>query len=425
MSSRLPGPRTPAGHLRAGLRIFRNPYDLTWLLDRYGPVSAVGYGPTRFVYLLGADANEFLLSSGHEHFRWREAFEMLIPVDGDTALVVTDGPEHARRRRLVQPAFALRRIESYRPIIDEEATAFVDRALTMRELDVHAEIKRCVRRIVIRTLFGDALGDRSEHFGNRMQVAIDFANLLPFLQRGRRRLTAMAATAELDEVIYAELARRRTDPGAAGGDLLASLLETELTDVEIRDQVVSLIAAGYDTTTAFGSWTTYEIARRPEVAERVRADDDAGTYLDAVLNESLRLSGPGPISTRYVPNGVDFAGHHIPAGTKVIWSPAVSHRDPAHWDEPLRFDPDRWLDGRTADVPAHVFVPFGGGYRRCIGFALATLEVKTIMTELFRRADVTVLDDEVKPTGLAAMYPKDGIRIRATRRTSPRSASRS
>jgi cytochrome P450 len=137
-------------------------------------------------------------------------------------------------------------------------------------------------------------------------------------------------------------------------------------------------------------------------------------YLDATLDESLRLHGPAPISARYAPDGFTFAGHTVRPRSRVIFSPFVTHRLPEHWDEPLAFRPERWLD-RTRP-PGHVFAPFGGGYRRCIGFAMATLEVKVLMVELLRRLDLELLTTDPKPTGLASMYPKDGLRVRAVLR---------
>jgi cytochrome P450 len=435
--SRLPGPRTPFGQLRDGLRLARNPHDLLWLYERYGPVSALGYGPLRFVYLLGPDANELILASGHEQFEWREAFKGLIPVDGDTALVVTDGPDHARRRRLVQPAFGIRRIEGYLPVIADEAASCIGRIAAGEEVDLHEEMKTTVRRIAIRTLFGDALGARSEHFGEQLQVAIDFANLPPYRQLHRdlpftRYRRAKRATQALDEVIYAEIDRRRTSPGDEA-DLLTALLAAAdeadgLSDVEIRDQVVSLIAAGYETTSAHATWTIYALLRHPEVLAKVRAElaalgdgpithDGLASlrYLDATLDESLRLYGPAPISARYARNGFTFAGHTVRPKSLVVYSTYVTHRLPEFWDDPMAFRPERWLDG--ARPPAHVFAPFGGGYRRCIGFAMATLEVKVLMAELFRSVDLTLITQEPRPAGLASMYPKDGLRARAARRT--------
>jgi cytochrome P450 len=399
--------------------------------ERFGPITEIGHGPVRFVFLLGVEANEFILSSHHELFEWREAFKSLIPVNGSTSLVVSDGAAHARRRKLVQPAFALRRIEGYRAIIEEEAAMSVDRTVAAGEVDLFAELKTTVRRIAIRTLFGDALGAEAERFGEQLGIAIGYANLPILLQYQRdwpglpfRR--ALRATRALDEVIYAEIARRRA-AASPGDDLLASLITAAderdaLSDEEIRDQVVGLIAGGYETTSALAAWAVLEILRQPEAIDPIRAGDDA--YLDGVVNETLRLSTPGPISIRWAPNGFSFAGYDVRPKTRVIWSPSVTQRLPEHWRDPLRFDPTRWLDGSTDGLPPHVFVPFGGGYRRCIGFAMATLEVKVLITELFRRADVALLDDDVEPAGLASMYPKDGVRVRATARAGRRTTTR-
>jgi cytochrome P450 len=412
--------------------VVRNPRDLLWLYERYGPISAFGMGPFRFVYLLGPEANEFILSSGHDQFEWRETFKGLIPVDGDTALVVSDGADHARRRRLVQPAFGIRRTNDYLPIIAEEATAAVDRIAGLGEADIFPVMKSTVRRIAIRTLFGDALGARSDYFGQQFEVGVAYANLPPYRQhtydlpftRYRRTIRAMRA---LDDVIYEEIHRRRADPGD-DADLLTALIASAdggdgLSDEEIRDQVVSLVAAGFETTSAFATWTVFAILRHPEVLERVRDELGAAPpgpithealgrmpFLDATLDESLRLHGPAPISARYAPHGFTFAGYRVPPRTRVLFSPSVAHRLPEHWDEPRAFRPDRWLDGERP--PGHVFAPFGGGYRRCIGFAMATLEVKALVVELFRRLDLELITTDPKPTGLASMYPRDGLRVR-------------
>lgn len=430
--TRLPGPRSPLAQLRAGVKLIRNPYDLMWLYERYGPVSSFGMRPFRYTYLLGAEANEFLLTTNHQSFEWREAFKALIPVDGDTALVVSDGPDHARRRKLVQPAFAIRRIESYLRVIADEATRCAARIRAQAELDIHEEMKDTIRRIAIRTLFGDTLGDRSDEFGRQLQVAIDFANLPPYRQLHRdlpfsAYRKAKRATQALDAIVFDEIARRRAHPDNED-DLLTSLITSadeggKLSDVEIRDQVVSLIAAGYETTAAHATWTIYVLLSHPEVLANVRAELDvlgdgpithealAGMrYLDATLNESLRLYGPAPISARYAPDGFEFAGHRVPPRSLIVYSGYLSHRLPEYWDDPMTFEPKRWFDAEPP--PAHVFVPFGGGYRRCIGFAMATLEVKVLTVELFRSLSLDLPRQDIQPTGFATMYPKHGIRVR-------------
>ena len=178
---------------------------------------------------------------------------------------------------------------------------------------------------------------------------------------------------------------------------------TACTDQEVRDQVVSLIAAGYDTTSAAIGWTLHAVLTHDAVAERVGAeiaavvgDDDldashlvAMPYLDAVVSESLRLHPPAAFSGRKAVDDVEYAGHTIPAGSLVVYSAYEVQRDPAYWPEPERFAPERWLPGDPLhrELDPYTYVPFGGGYRRCIGFAMATQEIKAATVEVLRTGD--------------------------------------
>src|SRR5689334_11849297 len=138
------------------------PNTLLQLQRRYGNVVAFGKGPLAYTCLFGPDANRYLLSENADNFTWREAIKGLIVVDGDTGLVVTDGPEHDRRRRLVQPAFATKAIRSYGEIMEEEANRTIDGWRAGDAVDLYEEWRRCIRRIAIRTLFGDTLVDKAE-----------------------------------------------------------------------------------------------------------------------------------------------------------------------------------------------------------------------------------------------------------------------
>jgi cytochrome P450 len=446
--TRLPGPG-PIATARYSPRMIRQPYGLLPELHRrYGPVVAFGYPPFRYVYLFGRDANELLLHGETERFRWREALASLIPIDGDTALVVSDGDDHQRRRRLVQPAFARRRIEAYLPIMVDELAAEVSSWRPGEVVDVYATLRRRVLAAVIRSLFGEALRDRADELGHHLQVGIDYVNTSPLARfdhdwPGTPYRRAMRARRAADEIIYDEITRRRKAAGggdrrdADAGDVLDALLAAQddgrdrgeddgLTDEEVRDQVVSLVAAGFETTSAGIGWTLHAVHARPDVAARLRAEVasvvgdgeltpahlGAMPYLDAVVSESLRLHPPGPFSARKVVDDVTFAGHTIPAGVLVVYSAYEVQRDPAHWPEPDRFAPERWLPGDALHRPVdpYAYVPFGGGYRRCIGFALATQEIKAAMVEVVRRVDLRPLDRTLVPTGIATMWPRDGVR---------------
>jgi cytochrome P450 len=436
----LPGPRSPFAHLKVGVGMLRAPAEtIRALHQRYGEVAAFGYRPYRYVALFGPEANRYVLADNSENFRWREALKSLIPVDGDTALVVTDGEEHRRRRRLVQPAFATSRINSYLDVMVDEADRALDTWVPGRRLDAYAELQQAILRIAVRTLFGDTLGERAGELGAALSAAIEFVNLpismqvkidLPWTRWHR----AKAARDRADAIVNAEIARRRARGETSdSGDVLDRLLATTddeggsgLTDVELRDQVVSLVAAGFDTTSGTAGWAVRELLVNPEAWKRAAAEVAAVVggdrlttghhqrmpYLDAVVHETLRLWPAGFVSARKAVDDFEFAGHRIPGGSMVLYSPYATQRMPEHWPEPDRFLPERWLDGEPAP---YTFVPFGGGYRRCIGFAFATQELKALLVQLLRRIELTYDGPaEVVPEGNAAMHPKGGVPVRVT-----------
>jgi len=428
--------------LRTGIAAMREPAEaLRRLHEDYGPVVAFGVPPFRYVALFGPEANRYLLAEHPENFRWREALRALIPVDGDTALVVSDGSEHRRRRRLVQPAFATRRIESYVDVMTDEIDRELDRWTVGRELDAFTCLRAAVRRVAVRTLFGDDLGARADELGTALAGAIDFVNLPPTLQiridlPWTRWHRARVARDRADVIVNDEIARRRAERDRADSpDLLDALLAARddesgegLSDVEIRDQVVSLVAAGYDTTSAAAAWAVHELLANESAWERAAAEvvamlgdrrptvDDLARmdHLDAVVHETLRLWPPGFLSARHAVQAFELGGHEIPAGSTVLYSPFVTQRDPRWWPEPDRFDPDRWRGGR--EPAPYTFLPFGGGYRRCIGFAFATQELKVLLTRLLQRVRLVAEPVPVVGIGAAALHPKHGVPVRVEER---------
>ncbi len=437
--TRLPGPG-PLASARYAVPMLRRPYAvLPELHRRYGPVVAYGRGPFRYVFVFGPDANRLLLHERPEAFRWREALSGLIAIDGDTALVVSDGEDHQRRRRLVQPAFGVRRIGSYLPIMAEEIVAEVESWTPGTVVDVHGALRERVLAAVIRSLFGDALRDRADELSRLLAVGIEYVNRSPVTRfdhdwPGTAYRRVVRARQAADEIIFHEIARRRatTEPASGRGDVLAALLDaqddesgTGLTDQEVRDQVVSLVAAGHDTTSAGIGWTLHAVATHPDIAARLVEEVDvvvgrdelrpahlgALPFLDGVVSESLRLFPPGPFSARTSVEDVEVAGHRIPAGSLVVYSAYEVQRDPEHWPEPERLAPERWLPGDRlhCEPDPYAYVPFGGGYRRCIGFAFATQEIKVAVVEVLRRVSLRPLAPTLTPTGIATMSPRGGV----------------
>jgi cytochrome P450 len=423
---RIPGP--PLWQLpRVAIEGARRPHLVSQeLYETYGLVVRMGFWPVAYTYLFGREANELILSQRPDEFTWREALRALETVDGPTALVLTDGPEHKRRRRLVQPAFATRRIDAAVPVVVEEVDRAIDAFAPGGRVDIYTEYRKVVRRIVTRVLFGAGLAGQADRLGDALEPAMHFVDRPPQFQfRGAPGYRAATrARREADAIVDAEMARRRAS-GDLGDDVLGVLLETELTDEERRDQVVSLIAAGYETTSAAVGWTVLELLRSPGVLEAATAEVDervgdrvpdaddlrAMPYVAAVVNESLRLHPPGVLSGRRASSAFEYMGHTIPEGSIVLFSPYVTQRMPEYWgDDADVFRPERWLEQEPAPF---TFIPFGGAYRKCIGFALALTEVQVTVVRLLQRTRLRIVDPDrtVRGEGLSSTRPEGGVPI--------------
>ena len=410
----------------------KRPHEVSYqLYERYGPVVRLFSLPSSYTYLFGREANELILSQRPDEFTWREALRALEHVDGPTALVVTDGADHKRRRRLVQPAFATRRIDAAVPIVVDEVDKAIDGFETGGQVDIYATYRKVVRRIVARVLFGAGLAGQADRLGEALEPAMHFIDRPPPFQfRGAPGYrAAKRARREADAIVDAEMARRRA-AGDVGDDVLGVLLETELSDEERRDQVVSLIAAGYDTTSAAVGWTVLELLRTPRVHDAARAEVDdrvgdrvpdaddlrAMPYVAAIVNEALRLHPPAVLSGRRASSSFEYKGHTIAEGSIVLFSPYVTQRMPEYWgDDAEQFRPERWLE---AEPPPFAFIPFGGAYRKCIGFALALTEIQVTVVRLLQRTSLRLADPDrvVRGMGLSSSRPDGGVVVEVEQR---------
>lgn len=398
------------------------------LHGRYGPVVRFGYGPIAYVFLFGREANELVLGDRHATFLWGPALKALEPVDGPTALVLSDGEEHRRRRRLVQPAFATRRIDGAVPIVVEEVDRVLDELRPGDTVDLYARYRSAVRRIVTRVLFGDALAGRADDLGAILEPALRYISRPPQLQAPGMpgSFAARRARRRADTLVDEEIARRRASDDV-GTDVLGMLLATDLSDAELRDQVESLMAAGYDTTSGAVAFAILELLRNPGEWDRARAEVDerlngrtptaedlrSMPYTAAAVNETLRL-WPAPFSGRKTTETFTYAGHEIAAGTTIVFSPYVTQRSPELWGEDADvFRPERWLE---ADPAPNTYIPFGGPHRKCIGFALALTEIQTVVVRLLQQTSLELLGDPSRErgTGIAAMRPQHGVHVRVT-----------
>lgn len=416
------------------------------LYRRFGPVVKVGPGRAGYTYLLGPEANQFVFANSGL-FRWRDAFDWLIPVDGATSMLLSDGAEHRQRRKLVQPAMHHRQIAGYLDTMAANADAAIDTWRPGQVVDVYREMRAAIRRTTLQTLFGSTLAADAQLFGDQLQVLLDLCDGLPQTVAWKQRLRtpewrrAMATRARVDKRIYAEIDRVRTGRNDDRHNVLTSLVHGRdddgngLTDTEIRDQTVTLIVAGYETTSAAlawaihamlttpGGWDTARREVRDVLGDRRPTKDDLKhlSFLGNVVTETLRLYPSVVVVGRKADKDFEFQGRHISEGSSVVVSPYVTHRLPGVWPDPLQFRPERWhLDDPDYRKPTpDRFLPFGGGPHRCIGSTMATTELTVMLARLLARASLTLPAQRIRPASMISMRPRHGLRTEVTAHTSP------
>jgi cytochrome P450 len=444
--------RAPHPPLRAqpGLlrRIFTDPQPvLDELRAVHGPVVEIGAGPVRLAIVGGPDHIRELFATPTDAFRWNHRFNVLGFVVGDSSMIVSDGHDHRRRRSSVQTAFSRRRLNGWIPMIVDTTDTVVDRLLVDHEGDavnLYEVGRSLILEIVVRAFFGDRLADRAPQIGELFQSSQDYLESpavrqlphpLPFSRRARVRADRRA----IDAIIDAEIAHHRAHPTGDPDDVLDTLVANDdLTDAEIRDQVVTLIGAGYDTTAAALAWTLWCSLLHGTAwsAMRDEADDVFGAVAapsgpdhstlnalvvaDRVVRETLRLHPAGAISPREAAQNVTIGDIEVRKGTLILWSAHLAGRDPDTWPDPLSFEPDRFIDPDDTQraLAHHAWIPFGGGRRNCIGFALAQMELILIISRLAQRLDVELADTtEPRPVGMVVNRPLGGVpaRVRARR----------
>lgn len=355
-------------------------------------------------------------------------------------LLTSEGDLHRRQRRLIQPAFHAGRIAAYAAGMRAEAAALPDRAgwADGAVTDIAADMGTLTLRIVGRTLFAAdldadaarvqrALGELLQRFQRVMVPGGLLLNHLP-LPSTRR---VEAAIAELDDVVLGLIARHRAgagDPDSLLGWLLAARDEdgAPMPDRQVRDEVLTLMLAGHETTANALAWAWLLLGRHPAEADRLHAElavtPDGGPFTRAVVAESMRLYPPSWLIGRRMLADVTLDGWTVPAGSLVAASQWALHRDARWWDEPLAFRPDRWLgpdgfDEQAPGQPRGAYFPFGLGRRMCVGESFAWTEATLVLATLARDWTATpVPDHPVDTTPAVTLRPRHGLRMTLRRR---------
>jgi cytochrome P450 family 135 len=317
-----------------------------------------------------------------------QSWEFLRPFAGPHSILVLDGDEHLRERRLIQTPFHGERMRSFQPLVAElareELGTWSGRVVTLERM------KRLTLETILRVVFGVRGEREAAELREAVHGTLDTVRSMPrmlamsLVQRdlgprspwGRFRL----AVERFDSLLLDVLARRRAEAGE--DSMLAVLLEQRdedgnpPTDRHLRDQLVALLAAGHDTSAASLSWAFERLARHPQVQARLREGDPA--YLDAVVKEVLRVRPALTIAPRRLLEPVEIAGRAIPAGVHVAACIWLSMRRDDLWPDAAAFTPERWLDQSQTTSPA-AWIPFGGGVRRCAGAPFAEMEMREVL----------------------------------------------
>jgi cytochrome P450 len=336
-------------------------------------------------------------------------------------LLNSEGEQHRERRKLVAPAFAHQRVAKYAAVMNEHAMAALASWQDGQSIDVAQAMMRLTLGIVGRTLFDVDLLDRADTLGRditTLQKWVVWQMRVPF--RIPRMGAPVAALARLNETIY-RLIRDRRASGVDKGDLLSMLLlsrdeETgqHLTDEEVRDEAMTLFVAGHETTAQAMAWSCYLLAQHPRHLERLRSE--GMPYALQVMKESMRLYPPVYVVARSPLRDTSIGGFPV-RKDEIVWiSPWLLHRDPRLFEDPLRFDPDRFLPEGEAALPRFAYMPFGGGKRICIGNQFALMEGQIILSTLARHVSLQLISQrpiELQP--VITLRPKNGVHLKVGR----------
>jgi cytochrome P450 len=360
-------------------------------------------------------------------------------------LLTSEGEFHTRQRRLSQPAFHRQRITGYGRIMTDYAARARDTWSDGQVLQFDREIMSVTLAIVGKALFDAEVGGEADEIAESLgtvlglfpRFALPFRGVLQKLPLpSNRRFTR--AVARLDATVYRMIAERRRDPRDRG-DLLSMLLLAQdvegdggsMTDRHLRDEVMTLLLAGHETTSNALTWTFYLLSQNPEHAARLHQELDTVLqgrlptvedlpslpFAERVLSESMRLFPPAWGMGRRVLRDVEMGGFHIPAEALVSVSPFVTHRDPRWWPDPERFDPDRFAPEAKAARPRFAYFPFGGGARQCIGEPFAWMEGVLVLATLAQKWRFDLAPGHrVEPQALVTLRPRYGMRLVARRR---------
>lgn len=394
------------------------------MYEQYGPIFRTRYLGRDVVYLVGPEANRFVLSDNRAKFSYHEGWGQLfgvVDVYGN-GLLTMDGIEHDQHRRMMNPAFVISYMQRYLPLMNRNVRQHIASWKTKEEIDIYQETRKISFDVAAEALVGLKPGIEVDHFRDL------FFHLL--MQGLRARMSRLKV--ELAQLLLLKIQERRQNPT---DDVLGLLVQARdehgaaLSDEQIIAHINILLVAGHETATSLSAWLLFLLCRHPHYTQRILTeqyellsrdrdpelkDIKQMKMLDYALSEAERMYPPIGNGPRGVVEDFVFGGYHVPAGSHVFYSIAATHLIPSIFANPCNFDPDRFAPPREEHRKTpYSLVGFGGGPRICIGINFAKVEIKVMISNILRRYHLELLpDQEITQFYRATGMPLHGIKMR-------------
>jgi cytochrome P450 len=427
-----PGSKMPA--FFQALRYMREPHRyLSRLQDRYGDIFTVRFPFFgKLVYVASPELVKEVFTGSPGVFHAGEAnATVLEPALGPNSVLTLDDEPHMQQRKLLLPPFHGERVQRYGEVIREATRREMESWPLGKPFALRPSTQRITLSVILRAVFGiedEARIDRATElidvFSDRVTLITKFPNLRRDLGPGSPWRRFLKARGELDEFIYEEIALRRAEAAREErADVLSLLLAARhddgspMSDEELRDELLTVVGAGHETTATGLAWAIERLLRTPAVLARLRESIAAGEedYLEATVKETLRVRPVIIDVARKLVEPARVGGYELPAGSFVMPAIGALHFDESLFPDPYEFRPERFLDDR---VDNYAWIPFGGGVRRCIGAAFAEYEMRIVLGEIVARAQLTAPDPKPEKARIRniTLAPARGTQVRLERR---------
>lgn len=404
----------------------------------------IGFGDT-LVFVNHPQAIQEILTNDRKKFAAPgHQNSILQPLLGDYSMIMLDGDRHRRRRQLVMPSFHGDRMRVYGQLMRDLTEKVFSQLPTNQVFSARNIMQEISLQVILQTVFGMYEGERSEQLKQQLKLMADLFRspftssflFFPFLQKDFGSWSPwgkfLQNRQEVDKLIYTEIAERREQPNQNRIDILSMLMSSRdeagnpMSDLELRDELITLLLAGYETTASAMAWALYFIYEKTEVREKLLLElDSLGDkpdpmsifklpYLTAVCNETLRIYPVAMLTfPRVVQEPVELLGHSLEPGTVLVGCMFLTHQREDLYPEPKQFKPERFLERQFSP---YEFIPFGGGVRRCLGEALAVFEMKLVLATILSRYQLALADHqpEVPRRRGVTLAPARGVKMLLT-----------